>query len=236
MDNQIELIKNRDWKTLILLDACRFDDFQELNKLPGELRAVNSHSSQTVEWYRHNWSQPANDVVVISAHPTIQRFGFSKNFHDSIDCWNARMDESLVRKTLKTALDYDIGNKHLFIHLIPPHLPFVGPKGQQFLKKFGIGGGDPEIHLKLAAYGRKNGWQELRGYYREGLSCVLTWLEDYIYDLPFPLVITADHGEKIGEENKYHHDTPHPVLYTVPWFELSDEAILDNRLRKLGYM
>lgn len=76
MKEQIELIKNKDWDVLCVLDACRFDYFRKLypGYFKGNLRKSWSGGSNTHEWclnYIDNHQEFWKDVTVFSANPHI---------------------------------------------------------------------------------------------------------------------------------------------------------------------
>jgi len=69
---------------------------------------------------------------------------------------------------------------------------------------------------------------ELRKAYRDNLRLVLSEVERLIQYIDCPVVITADHGEHLGEFSDeldyFHPDQTHPVLRTVPWCVVADES------------
>lgn len=52
MQKQKNLINERDWDCLVILDACRYDYFEKVYEdyLSGDLRKVLSSGSCTEEW------------------------------------------------------------------------------------------------------------------------------------------------------------------------------------------
>jgi hypothetical protein len=103
---------------------------------------------------------------------------------------------------------------------------------------------------------------QLREAYIDNLKLVLGDVARLISYLSGRIIITADHGEFLGENKNFSHpaNSDHPILLNVPWFEIcqekpvrlyepdgtswenehgdsekiSDSAILE-RLRDLGY-
>jgi len=69
---QEDLIWNKSWKYLIILDACRYDYFKRLYKryLGGWLKKVISPASETREWLMKIFRGKIYlDIVYISANP-----------------------------------------------------------------------------------------------------------------------------------------------------------------------
>lgn len=64
--------------------------------------------------------------------------------------------------------------------------------------------------------------KKIRRYYRENLEIVLEEVEKLIHHLNGRIVISADHGELLGEYGQYGHPAliNHPILREVPWFEI----------------
>lgn len=76
------------------------------------------------------------------------------------------------------------------------------------------------MHGPSAKVSEKYGDEKLREAYRENLIRVLKEVSKLTDRLPNEkIVVTADHGELLGEEGLYSHSTPHPLLKKVPWME-----------------
>lgn len=133
-------------------------------------------------------------------------------------------------------------DKRLIIHFMQPHMPYIGEKAeklrQSLREKHGITfetwNNNPESakesmsSLKSAA---RRGYitdEELRNVYIENLSTVLDHVEDLLEEIDGKTVITADHGELLGEKyirKKYGHE---PTLFVeelrkVPWLTIPSE-------------
>lgn len=68
--------------------------------------------------------------------------------------------------------------------------------------------------------------EELRLAYRDNLHLVLGEVERLVSRLNCDVVVTADHGEFLGESGRYFHPpTGHPLVRNVPWFRVSEECI-----------
>jgi len=223
-----------DWRFLIVLDACRFDSFKAVSKrlhLEGDLEKVWSEAGHTISWYEHYWPKHYPDICLLTAHPASFKteYGFNNHFAASIPLWKKGVVDSHLdaQATITRAVNI-VKDDHwprYLIHLIPPHLPFIGLRGKAFLRDLGF----PRlrgsvIYEALDRYGREGGWLELHGYYEESLEAVLRMLKHHQSIFRGTTILTSDHGEVIGEHGCYYHGaegSKYPVtaeLHEVPWF------------------
>lgn len=219
-----------DWDYLVILDACRYDVFaevvSELN-LPGKLTKADTDATNTSAWYKKHWSKEDTDATLITANPWSFKGGTTNNAHLRFKraIWadpegkDVREDAAIRERILplcrwnegfgvfhpRLALEVFAAHKtqglRYVIHLIPPHLPFIGEKGQALFKKLKlhshIHGG---VYRHVRNYGRKGNWDELRSCYKESITATLRCLSNYVRLLgDGRLVISSDHGELIGE-------------------------------------
>jgi arylsulfatase A-like enzyme len=67
-------------------------------------------------------------------------------------------------------------------------------------------------------------WRQIKQVYNANLRRALESVEELIESLDGKVVITADHGEMLGEKGLYSH--PHGVyfkeLVEVPWFVVDE--------------
>lgn len=147
MKFQTELVVKRNWKYLIILDACRYDYFKKIcwDYLDGKLHAVISPASNTIEWAIKTFQRKRkyNDVVYISTNPNInskleiQNFDAKAHFYRIIDVWDWGWDEEsgtvhpkvVTRAALEAIKLYP--RKKFIIHYNQPHTPFY--LGGQFI-------------------------------------------------------------------------------------------------------
>ena len=66
---------------------------------------------------------------------------------------------------------------------------------------------------------------ELWQAYRDNLKHVLDEVIRLVRRADCPVVVTADHGEHLGEDGKYLHEEESCLIRQVPWFVVSDSEI-----------
>lgn len=237
MREQAELIHGGDWDTLIVLDACRYDIFKSVNRLEGKLTEARSNAQHTLYWLKRTFPDKY-DYHYVSAHPYINKM--KGGFWNAIDhfepdkihqVWMFGWSDKLgtvhptsVVKFVKK-LDYD----RAIIHFIQPHGPWIGRTklGTEWSLadwfKTGLMG---DNFVSFA----KPDKTLLRVAYKDNLRLVLGVLNRFKSVFRGKTVITADHGEMLGERGYYlheeffHADRANPLwvqktLKRVPWFE-----------------
>jgi hypothetical protein len=231
-------IFDEDWDNLIILDACRYDTFAEFAapQLPGIIDSRISRGSTTSEFIRGNFSEKcAHDTVYASANSWYARlrdeidaevFKFIElNGVDYRDPETLTFHPKPVTEGAKTIYD-DYPNKKLIVHYVQPHSPFMGPTAQRYFTQYGLDT-PPELAKKADIT-----TDLIRKAYRETLEEVLPYVSELVEYMDGKIVVTADHGELLGE--RYwpipyrgfgHHKGIHSTeLVKVPWLEIpSDE-------------
>lgn len=223
---------DRDWDTLLLLDACRHDAFTDHADLSGTTSAVTSRASATPEWLHANVAgRDLTDTVYVTGN------GQYLLLRDELDSsWHAVdpvLDDALVDETgtnlvagpddvtaraLAAAAEYP--RKRLVVHYVQPHAPYLGPVGRE---RFDPGRSIEEIGADPATSA-----DAVRAAYRENLELVLDSVETLLDDAERSLgrvVVSADHGELLGERvaplwlRQWGHPPAvyHPSLVKVPW-------------------
>ena len=71
MERQKRLIYNSDWTMAMILDACRYDFFEDIHSefLDGGLTRVKSEGGYTKKWFENTFTTPMADVVYINSNP-----------------------------------------------------------------------------------------------------------------------------------------------------------------------
>jgi hypothetical protein len=236
-------VMDEDWDNLLILDGCRYDMFADRVDLPGTLESSISLGSSSEEFMEQNFlGERFHDTVYVNANPFIPRLGLDEEtFHAVVDClseWDPELQTirpETVSQAAKTAHE-QYPNKRLIVHFMQPHTSFIGDRGREL----NAGGwlmdhnveDDPGIWNRLRD-GQDVPLETVWEAYNENLDVVLSEVEELLDDLSGKSVITADHGNLVGERlgpiptrRKYGH--PYGVhteeLVKVPWFVVEGET------------
>ena len=223
---------------VIILDACRYDKFIEVkNKMwfDGDTIPVWSPAHQTADWYKYYWGgRQDKNRILISATPVPWRphwvGDLIKNFYRTVPVWDNpeqcdELDNPIVDLVMHEANKMKTVNptKKLLIHMMPPHLPFYGKKGFKWcIDNFG---GKGKNRLNFYEQVKGQDWRKIREYYNESIEKALKEVFEHKWIQDYHTVITADHGEIVGEGNGYGHSQfprETPLLRIVPWHTVSE--------------
>jgi hypothetical protein len=133
-------IMQEDWDYLIILDACRYDYFEQVwqNRPAGKLEPRISIGSSTKEWRNKSFTDYYDDVIYISANPYINAVAPAKGFFARdhffrvcdlwLDDWDKQYGTVLPQTVTKRAAEIMNSNrdKRAIIHYIQPHEPYLG--------------------------------------------------------------------------------------------------------------
>ncbi|WP_390192397.1 alkaline phosphatase family protein [Halalkalicoccus salilacus] len=249
----------QDWDTLIILDACRYDIFKNTVDLPGETDYAISLGSTSRETISANFRDKSLlDTVYVSANGWFHRlkdninteiFRFIYTDRDAADGLTSH--PSTVTERALQAYD-EHPNKRLIVHYMQPHQPYLGEKGKWI--KYGAA-------LPETVKDNNVSKGELYEAYKENLQLVADHVETLFEKTSGKMIVTADHGELLGEPQSPIpiRDYGHPAgiyvdeLVKVPWhvytsgsrnivsanepFSESEdrEDNIDEHLKALGY-
>lgn len=225
-----------DWDNLILLDGCRYDLFEYVSTIDGDLSCQKSNSSSSDEYFEKNFDGGEfGDIVYFSANPHIDNI--DAHFYDIVRLWETDWDEETGTVLPSDAVDRvlereeEYRDKRIVLHLMQPHRPFLGEHAKNIdqtgLSREGVQrqhGEDPEIpfwwhRLQRGELTREEIWPA----YKETLEVTLPYVEKLLDELPGKSVVSADHGNAFGENNLYGHPSyrHHPSINDVPWLEVN---------------
>lgn len=207
-----------DWDHLIILDACRYDTFSEVNWIDGNLESRISNGSHSIEFAKNNFAnEDYCDTVYVTANAHGARIG-QGHFHDIVfterddedGSWasrNGMHPETVSESAVETVARYP--NKRHIVHFMQPHSPYFGEKAETIRERLenrgiddlGSSQWDSGPNLKLALQDGLVTFEELNQVYVENLRYVLKYVEDLCDCLPGKVAITADHGELLGERD-----------------------------------
>jgi hypothetical protein len=200
-------IMTEDWDTLVILDACRYDYFEDHNWLDGDLKSRTVGGNMSWEFMQNNFvGGEFHDTVYVTANPYANRLQ-DRTFHYTdylIDEWNDDVGTILPEDVREAALDTadEYPNKRLIVHFMQPHRPYLGPMADELRERINLKGyrnqGDG-VQIWGAVKERKVTKEEIRQAYGESLDIVLKEVESLVRSLGGKTVVTADHGEMLGE-------------------------------------
>lgn len=262
------VIYERDWDLLVVLDACRADLLAEVvDEYPFlSLGSVQSVASASHEWmqetFTDEYAEKVADTAYVTGNPWTDDHCDPTAFERLDEVWRYGWDDELgtippaavTDRAVAVAREHDPGR--LVVHYMQPHFPFVpDPVAQGMdLDRFGEGH-EMSVweHLRAGEVDRERAWEG----YRENLRYVLDDVETLLRNVDAETaVITADHGNGLGEYGVYGHPpgVAIPALRRVPWVETTacdtgeyepDERLssrvddgddgVEDRLRDLGY-
>lgn len=266
-------IAEEDWDTLLILDACRYDMFDANNHLNGTLSRRISRGSSSTEFLRENFAgEQYHNIVYVSANPYVSRL-VDGTFHDVIPVYEQWDDElqtvppAVMSDAVRTAHNA-YPHKRIIGHFMQPHYPFIGETGRKIAHRGYAPDGDYRamdsfsIWTQLQLGTASTSSEDVFTAYRENLQIVLASVETLLAEIDGKIVITADHGNLMGERmwplpvRGYGHYSgwATPELIDVPWFESPFETrrdviceppvtqtatvednVITERLRSFGY-
>lgn len=240
-------VMQEDWDHLIILDGCRYDLFESVNFLDGELEFRISPGSATPEFLMASFAgKQFHDTVYVTANPMYRTRDLNGIFHDVVDVWAHDWDP-----THRTVLPSDMSaaaieaeeefpHKRIITHFMQPHYPFIGPLSEEIGDHAGneltyrnvTGSGNGRDHptvWQLVEQGEVDedlAWEA----YAENLRIALEHVQDLLTDLTGRIVVTSDHGNLVGEKlfpfsgPVYGHPKGyrHEHLCKVPWLVIED--------------
>jgi hypothetical protein len=221
-----------DWDNLYILDACRYDAFAARSDLPGRLERRQSRGSMTAEFLQGNFNgRDLTDTVYVTATPMFywnrNRGDVDATFHAEINVWQDEgwddefhtvRPETMAERAKQAAEEYP--NKRLLVHFIQPHFPAIGPTGQDYPQLNSLQVWDAidtgDLNLPDRVY---------RKAFAENLDAVLPHVRELMEAIEGKTVVTADHGQMLGERSfpipfrEYGHPPGIHTdeLLTVPW-------------------
>lgn len=266
-------IMEEDWDNLIILDACRYDMFSRRIELDGELESRISLGSTSEEFFECNFAQDTfHDTIYVNSNPYLPRLGLDNGtFHAVVDLleeWDPDLQTVHPETVVKAAQNAynEFPNKRIIVHFMQPHYPFIGKTGQQ-IEARGWKKNDDTLEGNSIWGHLRNGTENIDlsvvwKAYLENLDIVLSHVSSLLDTIPGKTVISADHGNLVGErlfplptKKKYGH--PYGVyteaLVKVPWFIIETEhrreinsdhpieqqtksdEVIEDRLQALGY-
>jgi hypothetical protein len=254
---------SEDWDNLIILDACRLDYFKAKNDLPGKLESRISRGGTSSEFITGNFREKTlHDTVYVSGNSWFARLcrEINSEVHEYQLIESSYPDKpGNITEEAKEKFD-KYPNKRLIVHYMLPHSPYIGKKPKELREQT-----DTRMTISAKRSGNLDITDEtLRELYQENLDIVLLEVHELFDTLTGRTVVTADHGELLGDRVRPfpYRDYGHirgmyvPELLKIPWLvyedgerrkiksdppkednleEISSEKV-EEHLRDLGYV
>lgn len=199
------IFEREDWDNLIILDACRYDIYNEVTGRDVEKRISLGSTSQ--EYFGRTFNEgDFSDTVYISANgfahdSNLKKYaGRSSIFHEKFLTTSTDWDDELgvtppgpVARDARTAEEL-FPSKKKIIHFLQPHDPFIQFGLKEKIEEYNA----DRNEYDLAAEGVISD-ETLREGYKHNLILVLGVVEELLADMKGKTVITADHGDLLGE-------------------------------------
>lgn len=250
-------IWEKNWDICCILDACRYDTFEEV--YDGRSERIRSVASTSQTWIPRTFEErDLSNVAYISANPFSDRVDTEEfaYFHlEGVQETQYGIEtvppENLADRTIDVWRDREqYGVDKIVVHFMQPHAPF-----RSFPSLFEEFKGTSTWGSKV--WRRMDSGDVSREQFFDSYQDNLEWvLEDGVnlikQNCDATIAVTADHGNAAGEWGYYGHPRYSPVssVRVVPWavVEGSDQGIrtpdigheqeeidIDEQLRALGY-
>lgn len=235
-------VADEDWDNLIILDAYRYDYFQEYSRFEGDLRREFSQGNNSPKFLKSNFSdKQLHDTVYITANPHARKLDkdifYTVEF--LLDKWDSEvgvvLPDDVTDAAIKANKKYP--NKRLIVHYMQPHDPHLGETAEMYQKNTNLstevdGSSEdivqwPETRFPELYTEGELSKEKLRKSYIETIKIVEDSVEELLPELVGKTVITSDHGENLAEERFGHtyleHSNDTRECRFVPWLELPHE-------------
>ena len=271
IDQQRTNVYEREWDILIVLDACRPDLLERVESEYSFLDnrdSVLSVGSASLEWIEKTFVDDYGDEIAGTAYVTgnvKSNLAFEGGELYSLDeVWKYSWDEEIGTIRPRPITDRAIHTwrdehpKRMIVHYMQPHFPSIRQPELGSAQFRDLTGGDWKTvsiwdELRAGKQDFETVWAAYLDNLRVALDDVELLLESIDADR---VVLTADHGNAVGEWGFYDHPGYHPLpaLREVPWVETNATATreyepasydrsvelnadqVESRLRNLGYV
>lgn len=213
-------VLEKDWDYLLILDAGRPDILEDI--LGRDVERLTSLNSSSGIWLRKNFPDTYNDLVMVSGNPYIYKFRQDDPEEIFADVYDAAeysyddnfLDPEAVNHALEEAKE-EHPDKRILVHYMQPHFPTENDDRA-----------GKRLHKSL--YRGEMGDEELEEMYTENFRTVIErGVNQVLPELDGKVVVSADHGELLGDHGIYGHPTKLKVeeLIRVPWVEADEDTL-----------
>jgi len=231
-----------DWDNCILLDACRYDVFAAVaGDREGSLERRIAPGSQTGAFLDATFppGESFPELVYVNGNPRVAT-EYTGSVHAMDHVWERSWDDQYdtvlpdAMRDAVLAAHETYPDKRLFAHFVQPHIPYIGETAAELpggaaIQTMRPDADDREEKPYAAVKRGEVDPETIRQAYRESLELALSAVDDLIAQLPGKTVVTADHGELLGDRSGRRYGelstwghpelTPVEELLAVPWWE-----------------
>lgn len=254
-------IYESDWNLLLILDACRYDLIQQVQQefdFLTNIQKERSCGSSSKEWFEKNFSddyiEEMRQTAMITGNPFSAEVLDPENFEYLNEVWRNVWDDSLQTIPPRPITDRLIAymrnrdTPRVIAHYMQPHAPFIDHP------ELTPGDFERDIWREILRGRRSKG--DIWAAYRDNLRIVLDDVRLVLSNVDAErVIITADHGNAVGEWGIYGHPEriPFSAVREIPWAKTeaknsesyqpdihlttdSIETDIESRLADLGYI
>jgi len=214
LGNGVDVMRE-DWDNLIILDALRADVCRQYSPEDWTVKTINSPATHSWSFMKQSYAgRKLHDTVMISANPFVNDLPAS-TFHAVHYVQKADGSvpdpETVTEAALEAIVTYP--SKRLIIHYMQPHAPYLHHD-------------DPSPRYPFDRARATGDLETLRSDYVQNFLAVQSSVIDLLPRMSGLSVLTADHGEALGESyrglRRFEHGHAIPEVYRVPWVEFTN--------------
>lgn len=250
-------IYDYDWDVLLILDACRWDMYQDV---VGSGESVWTSGSSSHEFMENNFNQKyaeeMSKTAYVTGNPFSERMLDENNFGALDEMWKTNWNKERGTILPEPITDRTIQRRRegyrVIGHYMQPHYPFLESDDKTKME-WGEIGEESESGLSLwdqFRYRHRDDLDRVKGDYWRNLEIVWEEVQKVLNNADGKVVVTADHGNALGEWGFWGHKPgfPHPKMRRVPWdiYQAVDSGSystgideemteVEDRLEQLGY-
>lgn len=257
IDRQKPLIHqfiNTDEFALIVLDACRYDVFDDayVNYISGELNKVWASGRWTAQYCKRTYTEKYQFKYITSI-PVFSDFYFelrdmdfrpSNHIQNIVHMWDHEWDASLGTTPPEEITDEALrhANSHeptrIVAHYAQPHVPYIGDETIDAWSSNKISTDNTSLRDLFTQDAKRPTYavldkirsgqvddSQLKRAYRSNVDYVMQEVLRLVQRVNCPVVITADHGEHLGENGLYLHENDSTVVRQIPWLVVNSSEI-----------